>query len=373
MRNAKELLEKYKVGACSEEELAILHKWIHEKQKDLPTALDDDDLFHAEDLLRNRFQQITSNTKIKKIFITTGAAAAILLAALFIYLQQKKTIPPTQITASAIQDVSPGGQVATLTLGDGQKIALAEIPTGETINKSGNNIIKNENGELIYSSLEKESPIEYHLIETPLKGMHKIVLHDGSKIWLNSLSSLRFPNKFTNNKREVELDGEAYFEIEKDSKKPFYVISKGQKITVLGTQFNVKSYADESQTKTTLVEGAVKVVSSDNNTTFNLSPGEQSILHQGKINISKVNVNHVIDWKNGDFIFNGETLPQIMKRVSRWYGVQVLYEKGIDKTQTFSGQVSRSKNLSEIIVALSATSDLYFKIQDNKIIIKNKA
>lgn len=367
----KELLEKHKSGKCSPEELELLHRWIHNTNLEKNSSLTEDDLINA------KADFITHFNKRKPVHhhlvnwkkIGSAAAAVLVLFGAGIYFVKNTNRAALESQALlAVNDVLPGGNVAILTMEDGKKVNLDDLSKGAVISLNGSEIVKNEDGTLVYSSDAVEE-ITYHTVETPLKGQYRIVLPDGTKVWINSESTLKFPIKFAGTTREIELDGEAYFEVAKDHHRPFFVLSRNQKIEVLGTHFNVKSYKDEPYVKTTLMEGAVKVIYASSTGSRLLKPGEQATVTEDKCFIHNVDVEQAIDWKNGDFIFQEESLAHIMKRVSRWYGISVAYERGIDLSQTFSGQVSRSKNLSEVIACLESTGDLKFVNKDNKLLI----
>lgn len=366
MNKASKLIKKYRTGKCTPEELALLQRWIH----DYEDSISDQALLDAQDLYVKRVKSI-SKLPNKIINIGKIVTAAILLLALSIgiYVYNFKE-NQNEIYVEYNSDVAPGKEVAMLTLANGKKIVLDDIKKGKIADNNTSITYGIDGVEINYltSVSNSKNIIEYHTIETPSKGMYKMTLADGSKVWLNSNTILKFPSQFNSDERKVELSGEAYFEIEKDSRRKFIVNTNSQKVEVLGTHFNIKNYEDEPNTKTTLLEGSVKVVT-NNNISRVLHPGEQAILQDEKYLIKKVNAIQHIDWKNGDFIFEEENLVHIMKRVSRWYGVDVLYSKNVDKKQTFSGQVSRSKNLSEVLKCLSLTSNTSFTIKDNSIYI----
>lgn len=370
MKEPKELLEKYKSGLCSPEELALLHRWIHHIHLDQPSSLSEEELNRAKVDFEKQFATQTTVVRSLVNWKTIAAVASvILLFGVGFYFISGPVAPDSESSAVVFEnDVLPGGDVAILTMEDGKKVNLDSISEGSVISQTGSKITKNEEGALVYTADPQSAlSIAYHTVETPSKGQYRIVLPDGTKVWVNSESSLKFPTRFAGAAREVELDGEAYFEVAKDSSRPFFVQSKSQKVEVLGTHFNIKSYRDEPYEKTTLLEGAVKVSYANLSISRILKPGDQATVSDGRCAVRAVDVEQAIDWKNGDFIFREESLVQIMKRVSRWYGVDVAYERGVDLSQTFSGQVSRSKNLSEVIACLESTDDLRFVTKNNKI------
>ena len=269
--------------------------------------------------------------------------------------------------------ITPGGNKAILTLSDGSRIILENAKNGILANQAGMNIQKTSDGKLLYSFSnsadfrpeERNLPL-YNKIETPTGGKYQIHLPDGSKVWLNSSSSLRYPAIFVGNTREVELTGEAFFDIAKDKSKPFKVITRDQVVEVLGTQFNINSYDDGDDMNTTLIEGSVKIFYKDK--VVLLSPGQQ--FRPAKINtkVIEANTEEVIAWKNGFFLFKDENIQSIMRNLSRWYDVEVAYEGEIP-TVGFGGNISRSKDISEVLDVLQLTNAVHFKVQGRRITV----
>ncbi len=286
-------------------------------------------------------------------------------------------------------DIAPGGNKAILTLADGSKISLSDAANGEIAKQAGISITKTSNGRLIYSiadpqpTTNNQQPV-YNTIETPKGGQYQINLPDGSKVWLNAASSLRFPASFTGNERKVELSGEAYFEIahvtlpsggnRTGAKKssgteamPFKVISGNQTVEVLGTHFNINAYSDEPSIRTTLIEGSVRVLlpspsgeGLDMNFSKLLKPGQQSKVNE-TINVFNVDTEEAVAWKNGYFMFNNENIQSIMRKVSRWYNIDIEYRGNISQKALW-GSLSRFKNVSELIDMLELTGSVHFKI-----------
>lgn len=286
-------------------------------------------------------------------------------------ITQTKTynIPTSDITLNQQSDVAPGTEKATLILSDGSKITLDSTANG-TIAQQGNATVLKENGLLAYNSdkSKMQSKIFYNTLTTD-KGQEfpSLVLSDGTKVWLNSVSSITYPTSFNSNERVVDVTGEAFFAVAKDARKPFRVNVNGMKIEVLGTQFNVNSYSDETAIKTSLLEGSVKIIA-DNKVSF-LKPGQQASLRaDGKIKITDdMNIDKVISWKNKSFYFSGDDLKTVMRQLSRWYDVDVAYEGNI-ANPTLSGMISRNRNLSEVLKALEL-NDIHFKIDGKKITV----
>lgn len=295
-------------------------------------------------------------------------AAAVLLAistALFIY-----TNLDLGMSGRENHDVGPGGHKATLILANGEKINLTDAANGSIVNQSGIQITKSEDGQIVYNvsaSVKHVSDADYNTIETPIGGQYQVNLSDGTRVWLNAGSSLRYPLKFSGTERKVELTGEGYFEVAHNKALPFKVESLGQMVEVLGTHFNVSAYRDEKVVKTTLLEGSVRL--SHENSRVVLSPGQQSQLVNEKINVvNGIDLEDVIAWKNGYFKFN-ENLTSIMSKVSRWYDVEVIYQMKPDPNLTFSGKISRAKNISAILKGIEFSGDVHFRIEGRKIYV----
>lgn len=265
--------------------------------------------------------------------------------------------------------IKPGGNNAVLILADGSKLDLNGISNGEIASQAGIKVVKSAEGQLIYT-VEKNDEIGnrslFNTIETPIGGQYRVNLPDGSRIWLNAASSLRYPVVFGTDERRVELVGEAYFEIAKDKTKPFRVVSNRQTVEVLGTHFNVNSYEDEDNTKTTLLEGSVKVFTAVNRKNVILKPGQQSQVNVGGINLKEVDASDAAAWKDGYFVFNAESIPSAMRKIARWYNLEISYEGNIND-QDLAGSVSRFTDVSEVLKALELTGLVHFKIEGRKI------
>lgn len=268
-----------------------------------------------------------------------------------------------------LQDVAPGGNKAFLTLANGTKMSLTDANDGELARQAGISIVKTEDGQLVYNLSntgdEGNKDHLFNTIETPRGGQYQINLPDGSRIWLNAASSLRYPVVFIGNERRVELKGEAYFEIAENKTSPFRVVSNNQIVEVLGTHFNINSYPEEGAVKTTLLEGSVKVRSRNNSVM--LKPGQQSQVGNS-IYITQADTYETIAWKNGKTQFSNADIKTIMRMLSRWYDIEVQYQGEMIGTG-FGGSVSRSKNISEILKLLELTGDVHFKIEGRRVTV----
>ena len=264
-------------------------------------------------------------------------------------------------------DVSPGGNKAILTLADGSTIVLDEAQNGELAQQGNSKIIKLD-GKLSYDPVNKNpKEVVYNTISTPNGGQYQLELADGSLVWLNATSSIRFPTTFIGKERRIEITGEAYFEIAKNREMPFIVAVNGAEVQVLGTHFNINAYNDEDNVRTTLLEGSVKFVSGDNSNI--LKPGQQfQLAKNGAFNVANdVNVDEVVAWKNGLFAFENATIEKVMRQFSRWYDVEIEYRGKTD--DLFIAEMRRNIKLSDALKALELTGKVKFDIEGKKIIV----
>lgn len=334
--------------------------------------------------LQKRLSKASQSIPTKKVKfhfskLTRWAAAAVILitVATTAYFYGTGGILGKKIRPYA-SDVLPGRNKAVLVLADGRKISLTDANNGDVLKESGLAITKTSDGQLVYTVSDTETGKGnnnlnngFNTIETPNGGMWEVKLPDGSSVWLNAASSLTYPLSFSKGqKRVVELKGEAYFEVKEDKLHPFVVKTLKQDVEVLGTHFNINAYVDEAAVKTTLLEGSVKVVSSQTEHKPEiLKPGEQSILTAKGFDIKQVDVDEVIDWKKGYFMFNNEKQESIMRKIARWYNVQVEYADPRAKEVTYYGSISRFENVSKILRKFEQTGEVRFEVNNNKITV----
>jgi transmembrane sensor len=265
-------------------------------------------------------------------------------------------------------DVAPGQTGAILTLSTGQKILLDSAANGSLAQQGNVGVIK-RNGELIYNSEGNATGIVYNTMTTPKGRQFNLVLADGSKVWLNAASSITFPIVFTGKERKVTITGEAYFEVAHNAAMPFIVEKGNASVLVLGTHFNVNAYDDESEINVTLLEGSVNVRNGSNNNT--IKPGQQAQFKQdGKIMVlSDVDIDNVVAWKNGRMHFQGADIGTVMRQMSRWYDVEIVYNKKLD--DLFYADIPRATMLSDVLKALELTKGVHFKIEGRKVTVIN--
>lgn len=262
-----------------------------------------------------------------------------------------------------------------LILGNGQQIALGNGTDAEEDMVEKSNFVINLKEKSVVYTMNDTAPsgvLEYNTIEIPRGAEYKLILADGTHVWLNAETRLRYPVNFGQQERRVYLEGEAYFQVNRDAARPFRVESSAQTVEVLGTQFNVYAYSKEPQMYTTLVEGSVVVSSSLSGEQLKLSPGEQGVVGvcQGDISVSKVDVNQVVGWKNGMFVFDDQNLETILRKVERWYNVQVFFKNNAAKSLVFKGNLPRYGELSELLKVLESGSQVRFSLKDRSLVVE---
>jgi ferric-dicitrate binding protein FerR (iron transport regulator) len=401
----RDLLKRYADNQASEAEIAEMLKGLHEEGGDTALETVMKEIFNERGPVHSTvpadweamWGNIKKNTAppVRKMFWLRVAAAVVVVSMLsvtgYFYFNnnRQEQVARRENDGELKNDAAPAGNRAVLTLADGREILLDSGNANGTLTQQGNTkIIKLNDGELVYnSSSEKPGEILYNTITTPKGGQYQVILADGSKVWLNAASSLRFPTTFSERERRVDLSGEVYFEVEENPAKPFIVSSiaatadgeKGVEVKVLGTHFNVNAYDDEAGIKVSLLKGRVQVANMKKDNipgavlnhidTKILKPGEQAVLIDSK-NIlvnNNVDMDEVMAWKNGFFSFSNADLQSVMRQLARWYDVDVVYEGTIPKRQ-FEGKMQRNLNLSEVLKIIE-TNNVHFKINGKKIVV----
>ncbi|MGN6491767.1 MAG: FecR family protein [Agriterribacter sp.] len=389
------LAERFIKGIATDKEKALLHQWYDDWQDDEETVRVND--APSEDAIREKILahlQTSLHTttapapvrSIKKILYRIAAACVLLLliagAGYFIYTKQAAT-PAVIVQKNGKPDIAPGGNKAILTLNDGSTIVLDSAANGSLTQQGNTDIVKTQDGHLEYNVDDGNNntavEILYNTISTPRGGQYQLTLPDGSKVWLNAASSLRYPTIFKGNERKVTLTGEAYFEVARTTLQgtnthlPFTVETGDIDVKVLGTHFNINAYHDEADVKTTLLEGSVDVIAKQKQAqTVRLLPGQQSqwsnALGMMKL-VKEADIEQAVAWKNGLFKFNSTDLAAIMRQVSRWYDVDIVYEGSV-KEETFSGDIPRKEYASEVFKMLELTKTVAFSIENKIVTIK---
>ncbi|MDH7460707.1 FecR domain-containing protein [Chitinophagaceae bacterium 26-R-25] len=378
------LLEIYFKGTASNQEtmelMRILEK--EESNEELQSLLDSmwsrfaaTSEAWSEEKKEEQFDEVLQKIKSQqapvkrmKTWYRIAAAAVvggIVATTAFFYTTHRTTVQQPAIVAAnkIVNDIPPGKDKAILTLQDGKKVDLDSLQK----NNAGMYGFQKKNDHEIAFNNTSTQTITYNTLSTPKGGKYKLMLPDGSMVWLNAASTLRFPTAFQGNTREVTLTGEAYFEIAQNAKQPFHVKVSDMDVQVLGTNFNVMGYDDESTVNTTLLQGSVKV--SQGNRSGILKPGQLSAVDRdGGLKVSEADIEETMAWKNDLFVFKSYDFKKIMRQVGRWYNVTVVYKSKIPEGK-YSGIIGRNNNISQVLNILKA-SGLSFKIDDNSIIVE---
>jgi ferric-dicitrate binding protein FerR (iron transport regulator) len=376
-KRINELAKKWLDGIITNDEKQEFLSWydVLEEELIIPGEFAASEAELQKRMLKNIKQKQEAKGKIfTGKFALVAAAASAIAAICFIalYSPVQKNVPLTTGTVNneikKPTDISPGGNKAILILGDGSSLVLDAVSNGTIATEKNIQIRKLKDGQIDYSLSGKQDVVTYNTLSTPRGGQYSITLSDGTKVWLNSSSSLRFPTAFTTSQRKVELTGEGYFEVAKNPARPFKVQVNEMEVQVLGTHFNIMAYQDEAMTKTTLLEGSVRI--NKNNTSTLLKHGQQIKIKQGE-NAGKVeeaNIEEAIAWKNGMFYFNGATIEVIMRQLERWYDIDVVYERAV--SEHFNGVISKNVGIAKVFEMLELTGAVHFRIQGKKILVR---
>lgn len=388
------LAERFLLGTATEKEIALLHEWYDTADKEEIELVFTPQPETAEAVGRRLFgglqlviQEEQQETRHRRMVLTRRwiAAASVILVVFFAgkyFWNAKRSTKPERSVAQVTKprnDLPPGSNKARLLLGDGSVIDLADAKNGTIRHEAGARIDKKD-GQLIYDvskgkeaskgadgSREDEASA-MNTIQTPRGGQYEVILADGTKVWLNSASSLSYPTTFTGKDRQVLLKGEAYFEVAEDKNKPFNVSVGDVQVDVLGTHFDVMAYEDENAINTTLLAGAVRVTKGSASRV--LAPGQEASMERssGSLSVNEVDAEESVAWKDGFFEFEGASIETVMRQLARWYDVDVVYEGKTD--HHFRGMISRSSNVSEVFRKLELTGEVHFSMEGKKIIVK---
>lgn len=368
--NIHELAAKWVNGTITAEEKVYYEKW-YADFNDAETTVYDSSITSSAELgqkiltkLQNRIGK-DEKPVYRQIGWISIAASFIILISIGIYFSVVKRAP-VEYAVNKTNNIRPGGNLATLHLANGQTIILNNAANGSLV-KLGDDSVTKAAGAISYAALKSSLDNQYDTLSIPRGGTYQLTLADGSRIWLNSSSAIRFPENFNSKERKVELlYGEAYFEIAHNADKPFRVAAQSQTVEVLGTHFNISSYAEEPTIKTTLLEGSVKV--SAPNGMEVIKPGQQAIVGNGQISVTEVNTEEAVAWKNGYFRFNGEKIETIMRKLSRWYNIEVRYE-GTPPDEEYNAAISRYRGINEVLKELEYAKSVHFKIEGRRVTV----
>jgi len=376
------ILKKVCVETLSAEEEKLFSEWY----------LDIDNKKHYNSILKinnsiraNKFSEVANvkeawkkinpvknNSRIIAMNILKYAVAIVIPVAIVLSIIQhgQKKINYEKFTEVKIV---PGKKQAILTLSSGQKVHLEDVAKGNIAGEEGTTISNDKDNILIYENVKKPVKEVFNNLVVPRGGEYVLTLADGTKVWLNSDSELKYPTAFIKGKREVYLRGEAYFEVKKNTGKSFIVHSNDMQVRVLGTHFNVKAYKSEDNISTTLVEGSVQIEKLVDNKPVVLGkimPGQQSVYRDGEIKVEEVDVSQVVAWRHGEFAFKKRKLESIMNELARWYDVNVFYVNDEIKNYHFTGWFKRVANIDEMIRILEKTKKIKITIKGKTITIR---
>jgi ferric-dicitrate binding protein FerR (iron transport regulator) len=371
-----QLLDRYVEGIATDQETALVEDYLDELEKGPvkqrsqkeDEAIQARMLKHIQSGLNGKKGLLVSMSKAWRV-----AAAAILIIGLaggYVLFTKQKQNNNQQTVAN--KDIPPGGDKAILTLADGSKIVLTDVNNGAIADQGNVKVIKLD-GQVSYSSNGNADEVVYNTISTPRTGQYQLILADGSKVWLDAESSIRFPNIFKGNERRVELKGQGYFEIAHNSKMPFHVSVGSMDVQVLGTHFNIMAYGNEDAIKTTLLEGSVKVqTNAGSPQTTILKPGSQAQLGKDNVlkSVSNINMDQVMAWKNGLFQLEGTSIREVFRQIERWYDVDVIVQENLGD-ENLSGVFSRKQYVSQLLKILEEAGVGHFKIDGKKIYVTN--
>nr|WP_121272328.1 FecR family protein [Pedobacter schmidteae] len=390
----KELLIRYNAGQCTDAEKAAVEKWLFELNNgdaDLP----EENLIEIKEEIRSKLPVPAKTRFRKRVLWWPRIAASIALIAVGIslfYFVNRQHTKSDLISTVHTNGITPGKNSATLTLADGKKIILSDVHSGELANESGVMISKTADQQIVYNVIDQKGVkndknasgnsevTTYNTLSTAKGETFQVRLPDGSLVILNAASSLTYSTGLNKQaKRSVKLSGEAYFEVSKlamnrkvpgneSQRKPFIVVTGQQEVEVLGTHFNINSYSDEAAVKTTLLEGSVRV--SNHSAEKILKPGQQSISKADGFVVKDVNIQQVVAWKNGTFDFDNEDILSVMRKISRWYNVDIVFEGPVTR-ERFNGALSRHKNIIQMLKMLESTGVVHFKIEGRRVVVIN--
>jgi transmembrane sensor len=320
---------------------------------------------------KQKIHFIPAKNRNRRLFLSIAVAASIILvvtaAAYFLALPQKQNKPAPAVAANTQpMDKTPGGNKAVLVLADGRRLVLDSLPSGALAAQGLAQVMKTDSALSYYSeSGTPEKEMAFNTLETPTGGQYKLTLSDGTVVWLNAASSLRYPTAFTSKERVVELRGEGYFEVRHNASQPFKVKTGDVVLEDLGTSFNVNSYNDEGLIKATLIEGAVKVIRGGQ---FKLlRPGEEAQVGTGSIEVVKADVDAAIGWTRGEFVFRGTPITTVMKSLERWYGIEIFNKESNSKHLVAT--IKRDVPLSKVLYYLEKTGDVHFQWRGKNLIL----
>lgn len=381
MEEAKKILSRYRKGICTPEELEVLHCWFDETELGDVEQLGEHEILAFQQAFKHQFMQSRRRSRLYRIRVVSSVAAVaaiLLIVGGYMLSSWRSQISLKSADPSvAGQDIRPGGHKAILTLADGQQIHLEDHETGFVVSDGSVSVKQEELGLLVYDFSSKSSapdqPVSYNTIQTPQGGTFQVMLPDGTTVWLNNATTLRYPVSLNDQPRIVELlEGEAFFQVshrQVDGVPQTFTVQTGDEVVeVLGTEFNISAYPGEPRL-TTLIKGAIQIGHTGTTTKTRMHPGQQATFKNGALQISEVDPESVYAWKEGYFLFDDETLENIMKKVARWYDVEVHYGPNVDRQGKFWGSVSKFENVDILLEKLELTGAIRFEINGRRVLV----
>lgn len=376
MEDAKKILSRYRKGACTAEELELLLHWFDEAGADVTRQFSEEEIRALQQAFRDKFrlQQRRSLPRRRRAWIAASAAAVLLLVGISLIFFPSSDTAFWFASSSDVEDIVPGGHKAILTLGDGKQIVLDNEDTGP-VASDGTLLVKQvEAGLLVYDfadDISESDQVVYNTIQTPPGGTYRVMLPDGTIVWLNNLTTLRYPVHVRDQPRIVELlEGEAFFQVSHQQTdglaQSFSVRTGDEVVEVLGTEFNISAYPGEPR-RTTLIKGSIQIGQLGSATKFAMHPGQQAVFSNGVPEIRNIDSEAVYAWKEGYFLFDDETLENIMKKVARWYDVEIQYAADVDRQGKFWGSVSKFENVKILLEKLELTGAVRFEIKGRRV------
>lgn len=376
------LFDKFLNRTCTADELRQLFEYFQTSDENILRKLIEAEITRPDndgDLLSERQKQqlerVHQNIKIQlsrkpQVFTTFRRilpyAAAILLfigVGIFYYMHTQEVDERIQLSSKYGDDVEPGGNKATVTLSDGTVVELSEQQTEIVVSQTG---LRYSDGQEV---IETSKEVTYATLATPRGGQYQLTLPDGTKLWLNAASSVRYPTTFTGKERRVTLQGEGYFEVKENKEQAFIVETTQQHLKVLGTSFNINAYPNESATVTTLLSGSVELHSKENKVSDKLKPEQQAILNSKGFLVNTIDVHPFIAWKDGEFRFKETPLHEAIRQIERWYDLEVDYSQIPSDIEIYA-YIRRDKKLSSVLVALEKITHLKFEVKERRLMIK---
>lgn len=396
-QKAHKLIQLYLSGKADKKSIEQLKQWLQADEEHCRSFLFEKNLYESthpvfspdsideEEALQKVLDALQTKKKEKnfsfaqrqhhrRFLLWTAGSAAIIFAIVYIGFNNWRSgtehISPI-ISSIGSQEIKPGNSKAILTLSSGQQVTLEKDSAMNIVDDETS--IQSRNGKIEYLTSISESgkKVNHHELYVPVGGEYFLQLNDGSKVWLNAGTRLKYPISFSKNERLVYLTGEAYFDIAKDAKRPFKVVCTNSEIAVLGTEFNICNYTGNSTSAITLVQGSVTVKATESGKHLTLSPGEQAVLTHQTVHLDKrkVDTRLYCSWKDGTLFFDHTRLEEIMERLSRWYDVSINWKTPQLKNLTFSGEMKKYESLNEILELLQMTQNMKFEIKERTIIV----